>query len=382
MTSESTQPTAPDTHAPSKIRFELLKTEGRARRGRLTLEHGTVETPIFMPVGTVGSVKTLIPDDLTTLGAEIILGNTYHLFLRPGLEVIRSFGGLHRFIGWDRPILTDSGGFQIFSLGHLNKLTEEGAFFASHLDGTKFCLTPELAVEIQETLGSDVHMILDECTSWPVTHEVAKSSMERCLRWALRCRRARKRQELAQFAIVQGGMFEDLRTVSAQGLIDIGFEGYAIGGLSVGEPKEDMERITLACTAVLPAEMPRYLMGVGTPMDLVDGVSRGIDMFDCVMPTRNARNGTLFTSLGRVNMKNQSHRLDHGPLDPACQCHTCRTYSRAYLRHLFTAGELTALRLLTLHNVTYYVNLMREVRAAIEAGTFTDLHAKHRALWG
>lgn len=361
--------------------FKILGQDGTARRGQMTLLHGLVETPIFMPVGTVGSVKTLVPEDLHQLQAQIILGNTYHLFLRPGLEVIREFGGLHNFINWQKPILTDSGGFQIFSLGKLNKLTEEGAFFASHIDGTKFSLTPELAVEIQETLGSDIHMVLDECTPYPADHETAKRSMERSMRWAKRCRAARTNSKLMQFGIVQGGMHADLRVESAQKLMEIGFDGYAIGGLSVGEPKDDMENMTIACTQILPANQPRYLMGVGTPMDLIDGVSRGIDMFDCVMPTRNGRNGTLFTSEGRINIKNLKYRLDKTPLDPKCSCYTCKTFSRAYLRHLFLAGEVTALRLFSLHNVTYYVNLMSEVRSAIEEKRFQALHDHHRALW-
>lgn len=361
--------------------FTLIQTDGAARRGRLSLKHGTVETPIFMPVGTVGSVKTLVPEDLHTLGAQIILGNTYHLFLRPGLEVIRAYGGLHNFINWQKPILTDSGGFQIFSLGKLNKLTEEGAYFSSHIDGAKFCLTPELAVEIQETLGSDIHMVLDECTPYPVDVETARSSMNRSMRWAARCRAARKDQNLCQFGIVQGGMYEQLRTLSAKNLADIGFEGYAIGGLSVGEPKEDMARITEACCAVLPTDRPRYLMGVGTPLDLLEGVSRGIDMFDCVMPTRNGRNGTLFTSQGRINIKNQKYRLDQTPLDPQCGCYTCKTFTRGYLRHLYLAGEITALRLFSLHNVTYYVQLMDQVRHTIETRTFASLLSHHKDLW-
>ncbi len=359
----------------------ITHRDGRARTGYIDLHHGRVETPIFMPVGTVGSVKSLTPSDLHEFSAQIILGNTYHLYLRPGLEVIRAFGGLHRFIGWDKPILTDSGGFQIFSLGKLNRLTEEGAHFASHLDGAKLKLTPELAVEIQETLGSDIHMVLDECTPYPATVETARTSMERSMRWAARCRKARTRPELCQFGIVQGGIYPELRQQSAAALVDIGFEGYAIGGLSVGETKSEMSETIDACTAVLPQEHPRYLMGVGTPLDLIEGVWRGVDMFDCVMPTRNGRNGTLFTSVGRVNIKNQKHRLDQGPLDPACSCYTCRTFSRAYLRHLFVAGEITALRLLTLHNLTYYVTLMTEIRAAIRAGTLAALLAHHRALW-
>ncbi|MCX6124313.1 MAG: tRNA guanosine(34) transglycosylase Tgt, partial [Proteobacteria bacterium] len=263
--------------------FDLLKTNGGARRGTLHLKRGVVQTPIFMPVGTAGSVKTLTPSDLVDVNAQIILGNTYHLFLRPGMEVMKHFGGLHNFMQWDRPILTDSGGFQIFSLGKLNKLKEEGASFASHLDGSKFVLTPELAVEIQETIGADIHMVLDECTAFPVEHDVARLSMERSMRWAKRCRDAKTKHDLCQFGIVQGSMFEDLRLASAKQLVEIGFEGYAIGGLSVGEPKPDMHRITEACCAVLPQNRPRYLMGVGTPLDIVEGVHRGIDMFGCVM---------------------------------------------------------------------------------------------------
>lgn len=361
--------------------FELLKTDGAARRGRLQLKHGVVETPIFMPVGTVGSVKTLTPTDLHDVNAQIILGNTYHLFLRPGMEVMKHFGGLHKFMGWNRPILTDSGGFQIFSLGKLNKLKEEGASFASHLDGTKFLLTPELVVEIQETIGSDIHMVLDECTAFPAEREAAKLSMERSMRWARRCRDAKRESDLCQFGIVQGSMYEDLRVQSAQALMEIGFEGYAIGGLSVGESKEDMHRVTSACCAVLPTDKPRYLMGVGTPLDLVEGVSRGIDMFDCVMPTRNGRNGTLFTSHGRVNIKNQRYRLDDEPLDRECACYTCKTFARGYLRHLFLAGEVTGLRLLSLHNIAYYLKLAEDMRRAIESDQFTGLLEHHRALW-
>ena len=362
-------------------KFELLKTQGRARRGRLTLKHGVVETPIFMPVGTVGSVKTLTPLDLKDVNAQIILGNTYHLFLRPGMEVMEHFGGLHNFIKWDRPILTDSGGFQIFSLGKLNKLVEDGAHFSSHLDGTKFVLTPELAVKIQETIGSDIHMVLDECTGFPCDEATALKSMERSMRWAKRCREAKTKADLCQFGIVQGSMFPHLREQSARALMDIGFEGYAIGGLSVGETKGHMHDITDVCCGVLPVDQPRYLMGVGTPLDIIEGVSRGVDMFDCVMPTRNGRNGTLFTSMGRVNIKNLCYRLDDGPLDPDCACYTCKTFSRGYLRHLFIAGEITGLRLLSLHNVAYYLKLTQDIRTAIEAGTFDGLLSHHRALW-
>jgi queuine tRNA-ribosyltransferase len=295
--------------------------------------------------------------------------------------VLEAFGGLHQFIGWDRPILTDSGGFQIFSLGKLNKLDEEGAHFQSHLDGSKLSLTPELAVHIQEVIGSDIHMVLDECTPYPATHAQAASSMERSMRWAARCRRAKTRPELCQFGIVQGGVYPDLREKSARALMEVGFEGYAIGGLSVGETKAEMTSMIEASTAVLPVNQPRYLMGVGTPLDLLEGIARGVDMFDCVMPTRNGRNGSLFTSLGRINIKNQKYRLDKEPLDPACPCYTCRTFSRAYLRHLFVAGELTCLRLFTIHNLTYYTGLMARARSAIEAGTFAALLSEQRELY-
>ena len=361
--------------------FTVTHTDGRARLGQLALAHGYVQTPIFMPVGTVGSVKTMVPEDLHEIKAEIILGNTYHLFLRPGLEVIREFGGLHQFIRWDRPILTDSGGFQIFSLASQRKIDEKGAHFQSHIDGRKISLTPELAVEIQETLGADIHMVLDECTPFPATAEQAKLSMERSMRWAARCRTARSRPELAQFGIVQGSMYEDLRVESVRALTDIGFEGYSIGGLSVGEPKPDMRRITSFTCELLPQDKPRYLMGVGTPLDIIESVACGVDMFDCVMPTRNGRNGTLFTSRGRVNIKNQRHKLEHAPLDENCACYTCKNFSLAYLRHLFMAQEFTALRLLTLHNLTYYLRLIHDIRAAIAKGTFADLLDHHRRLW-
>ncbi len=361
--------------------FKVFKTDGPARLGQLELFHGIVETPIFMPVGTVGSVKTLVPEDLHTLGAQIILGNTYHLFLRPGLEVIRHFGGLHKFIGWDKPILTDSGGYQIFSLGKLNKLTEEGAHFQNHLNGSPLKLTPELAVEIQETLGADVHMVLDECTPYPATHDAAKASMERSLRWAKRCREAKSRSELMQFGIVQGSMYEDLRKRSCAGLMEIGFDGYSIGGLSVGEPKPDMRAMTELSCNELPVDKPRYLMGVGTPLDLVESVALGVDMFDCVLPTRNGRNGTLYTSQGKVNIKNKKYTFDESPLDPACSCYTCKNFSKAYLRHLWIAGEMTGYRLLTLHNLTYFLELMRQVRNAIKEGKMKEMVAHHRQLW-
>lgn len=361
--------------------FTLLKTHGKARIGRLQLAHGIVETPIFMPVGTVGTVKTLVPRDLEEIQAQIILGNTYHLFLRPGMDVIREFGGLHNFIQWNKPILSDSGGFQIFSLGKLNKLTEEGASFSSHLDGSRFLLTPELAVEIQETLGTDIHMVLDECTAHPADFARAKASMERSMRWAARCRRSKRRDELCQFGIVQGNVYPDLRKASAESLVEIGFEGYAIGGLSVGESKADMRAMTAVSCDYLPTDRPRYLMGVGTPLDLIESVALGVDMFDCVMPTRNGRNGMAFTSQGRVSIKTAKNIMDKEPLDPACECYTCKTFSRAYLRHLFVAGEITALRLLSLHNLAFYLKFMKNIREAIASETFESLLAEQRLIW-
>ncbi len=361
--------------------YELLAQDGKARRGRLQLKHGVVETPIFMPVGTLGSVKTLVPQDLIELKASIILGNTYHLFLRPGLDVIRHFGGLHKFTGWKRPMLTDSGGFQIFSLAQNTKLSEEGALFSSHVDGSRFMLTPELAVEIQETFGSDIHMTLDECTPYPASFEQAKLSMERSMRWAQRARNAKSKDDLCQFGIVQGGVYPELRKQSIEALIEIGFEGYAVGGLSVGEPKEDLRKIGAFCCEHLPKEKPRYLMGVGTPLDLVEAIASGVDMFDCIMPTRNGRNGHLFTTEGPVRIRNLQYKLDDSPLDPNCSCYTCQTFSRGYLRHLFTSGELTSLRLFSLHNLNYYLTLMEKVRDAIEKGTFSELLNDMRAKW-
>lgn len=363
------------------MKFEKLHQDGKARLGTLHLYHGPVETPIFMPVGTVGTVKGMTPEDLETIGASIILGNTYHLFLRPGMDVISHFNGLHQFMKWNKPILSDSGGFQIFSLGKKRKLAEEGAFFSSHIDGSSFLLTPEKAVWIQETLGSDIHMVLDECTPYPATKDQAKTSMDLSMRWARRCREARKKEHLAQFGIVQGGVFDDLREESVAKLVEIGFEGYGIGGLSVGESKEQMRSITAVATRFLPEDKPRYLMGVGTPLDLIESVSMGVDMFDCVMPTRNGRNGCLFTSLGRISIKNAKYKFDTSALDPECSCYTCRTFEKAYLRHLFVSGELTALRLFTLHNLTYYLKLMSDIRRAIKNNTFGELLAHHQNLW-
>jgi queuine tRNA-ribosyltransferase len=355
--------------------FSLKKTDpaSSARLGRFTTAHGAVNTPVFMPVGTQATVKTLSPADLQDLGAEIILSNTYHLFLRPGHELIRDFGGVQRFMGWDRPVLTDSGGFQVFSLAELRKITEEGVTFQSPLDGgAKHLITPEYAVEIQEALGADIIMAFDECTPYPATRDYARESHERTVRWAKRCRRAKQDTGQALFGIVQGGMYPELRRESAEALVDLGFEGYAIGGLSVGETKPMMYEMLEATIPSLPEDLPRYLMGVGTPEDLVEGVDRGIDMFDCVMPTRNARNGTFFTSFGKVAIRNARYERDRQPIDPACGCYTCRNFTRAYLRHLFTAGEVLALRLGTIHNLFFYLDLMRGVRQSIEQGNFRE----------
>ena len=363
------------------LKFTLHKTSGGARRGTLELNHGVVETPVFQPVGTYGSVKAMSPDELNDIGAQIILGNTFHLWLRPGLEVIESFGGLHDFIGWDKPILTDSGGFQVFSLGALNKITEEGVTFQSPVNGDKLFLSPEKSMEIQTVLNSDIVMIFDECTPGQVDHNTAAKSMRMSLRWAERSRRAfdERRNPNALFGIVQGNLYTDLRQESLQGLMDIGFDGYAIGGLSVGEPKPEMYRMLAEMKDMLPADKPHYLMGVGTPEDLVHGVANGIDMFDCVMPTRNARNGHLFTRFGDVKIKNARFKTDEAPLDPTCSCYTCRRFSRAYLHHLFRAGEILSSILNTIHNLHYYQTLMAEMRQAIEVGQFVQTVATLRA---
>lgn len=363
------------------MNFELLATDGAARRGRLRLLHGTVETPVFMPVGTYATVKAMAPDELASLGFRIVLGNTFHLWLRPGLEVIGAHGGLHRFMGWDGPILTDSGGFQVFSLGDLRKISEEGVKFASPINGDRLFLTPEESMRIQHVLNSDVAMIFDECTPYPANLDRAADSMRLSLRWARRSRDEHDRlgNANALFGIVQGGMHEVLRDESLAGLADIGFEGYAIGGLSVGEPKEDFARILAHTAPQLPADRARYLMGVGTPEDLVYAVGHGIDMFDCVLPTRNARNGWLFTRHGDVKIKNAVHRGDTRPLDEDCGCYTCRHFTRAYLHHLFRAGEILGARLNTLHNLHYYQGLMAEMRQAIAAGGYAAFAAEfHR----
>jgi queuine tRNA-ribosyltransferase len=362
------------------MQFELLTSDGQARRGRLTLAHGIVETPVFMPVGTYGSVKAMTPRDLEDIGAQICLGNTFHLWLRPGLEVIDAHQGLHRFMGWNRPILTDSGGFQVFSLGALRKISEEGVRFSSPVNGDKLFLTPEGSMQIQHRLNSDIVMIFDECTPYPATADEAARSMRLSLRWAQRSRDEHNRlgNHNALFGIVQGGMHEVLRDESLAALIDIGFDGFAIGGLSVGEPKEEMARILSHTAPRLPAHKPRYLMGVGTPEDLVAGVRSGIDMFDCVMPTRNARNGHLFTRFGDIKIRNARHKRDPRPLDETCSCYTCRNFSRAYLHHLDRAGEILGAQLNTIHNLYYYQTLMRELREAIAAGSFEEISTRFR----
>jgi len=343
-----------------------------ARRGEVKTAHGVFQTPVFMPVGTQGTVKAVTPENLLDMSARIILGNTYHLFIRPGHKLIERFGGLHKFMNWKGAILTDSGGFQIFSLKELAKITEEGAAFRSHLDGTRLFLRPEDAVQVQQSLGSDIMMCLDTCIPYPATREETVESTALTTRWAERCRAAHTRRDQLLFGIVQGGMYPELRKKHAEELIDIGFDGYAIGGLSVGEEKNLMYDMTELTAPYLPENFPRYLMGVGTPADLVEGVWRGIDMFDCVMPTRNARNGTLFTSKGKVVIKNARYRDDQNPLDGECSCYVCKNYSRGYLRHLFQSREILSYHLNTIHNLHYYLNLMADIRSAIEDGAFAQ----------
>ncbi|WP_192576437.1 tRNA guanosine(34) transglycosylase Tgt [Halomonas lysinitropha] len=352
--------------------FERLASDGRARRGRLTFPRGTVETPAFMPVGTYGTVKGMTPASVQEIGAEIILGNTFHLWLRPGTEVIEAHGDLHDFAQWQKPILTDSGGFQVFSLGAMRKITEQGVHFRSPVDGAKVFMGPEESMAVQHSLGSDVVMIFDECTPYPATQAEAAFSMERSLRWAQRSREAHGSSPSALFGIIQGGMHPRLRERSLKGLLEIGFDGLAIGGLSVGEPKEEMIRVLDYLPTWMPDDTPRYLMGVGKPEDLVEGVRRGIDMFDCVMPTRNGRNGHLFTAAGTVKIRNAKHRFDTLPLEEACDCYTCQHFSRAYLHHLDRCGEMLGSMLNTIHNLRHYQRLMRGLRGAIEAGTLAN----------
>jgi queuine tRNA-ribosyltransferase len=367
------------------MKFDLLASDGAARRGTLTLAHGVIETPVFMPVGTYGTVKAMAPDELVAMGASIVLGNTFHLWLRPGLEVIAAHGGLHRFMGWERPILTDSGGFQVFSLGALRKIGEEGVKFASPINGDRLFLTPEESMRIQHVLNADIAMIFDECTPYPATLDEAAQSMRLSLRWARRSRDAHDRlnNTNAVFGIVQGGMHEMLRDESLDGLTEIGFDGFAIGGLSVGESKEEFARILAHTAPQLPQDKPRYLMGVGTPEDLVYAVGQGIDMFDCVLPTRNARNGWLFTRRGDVKIKNAQYKADTRPLDETCGCYTCRNFTRAYLHHLHRINEILGARLNTIHNLFYYQTLMAEMRAAIAQGEFAGFVVRfHRARAG
>ena len=366
--------------APQKMSYELITTDGKARRGRLTFARGTVETPAFMPVGTYGTVKGMKTEEVEETGAEIILGNTFHLMLRPGTEIIEQHGSLHGYMNWHKPILTDSGGFQVFSLGKMRKITEEGVRFSSPVNGEKIMLTPERSMEVQRALGSDIVMIFDECTPFPATHSEAKLSMELSLRWAQRSKNGHGDNPSALFGIVQGGMFEDLREVSVSGLTAIGFDGYAIGGLSVGEPKEEMIKILDHTTPLIPEDKPRYLMGVGKPEDLVEGVRRGIDMFDCVMPTRNARNGHLFVTNGVVKIRNSRYKTDTGPLDAECDCYTCKNYSRAYLHHLDKCKEILGSQLNTMHNLRFYQRIMKGLRDAIEQGKLDNFVSEFYAL--
>jgi queuine tRNA-ribosyltransferase len=369
----------------SPIRFELIKTckQTGARLGILHTPHGSFETPMFMPVGTLATVKTLSPEELKEMGAGIILSNTYHLWLRPGHEIVKEAGGLHSFMNWDRGILTDSGGFQVFSLSEFRRIEEEGVYFRNHLNGDKLFLSPEKAIEIQNALGSDIMMAFDECPPYPATYEYMKQSVERTSRWAERCLKAHKRpNEQGLFGIVQGGEFEDLRRQSVQDLVSLDFPGYAVGGLSVGEPKEVMNRVLEFTTPLLPANKPRYLMGVGSPDSLIDGAIRGIDMFDCVLPTRIGRNGTVMTSQGRVVIKNAQYARDFSPLDPNCDCYTCRNYTRAYIRHLIKCDETFGIRLTSYHNVYFLIKLMEQVRQAIREDRLGDFREEFFEQYG
>lgn len=357
------------------VTYELIKKDSRtkARRGRVNTPHGPIETPVFMPVGTAGTVKAMKPEEVRDMGAQIILGNTYHLYLRPGHEVVKAAGGLHKFMNWGRAILTDSGGFQVFSLGAMRKISEEGVEFRSHIDGSKHMLSPEKSMEIQNALGSDIMMAFDECAPYPADRNYVKNSLERTTRWLKRCKEYHKNTEQQSlFGIMQGGMYKDLRKQSAEEIVELDLPGYAIGGLSVGEPKEIMYEVMDDCVDYLPADKPRYLMGVGSPDCLFEGVERGIDMFDCVLPTRIARHGMAMTSQGRVNIKNAKYERDFTPLDPNCDCYTCRNYSKAYLRHLFKSDEILSSMLMTTHNLHFLVNTMAGIRKAIEEDRFLE----------
>jgi queuine tRNA-ribosyltransferase len=381
-------PDAPDTTAPAKPSpppgtFTVHATDGEARLATLNTAHGVIQTPIFMPVGTQGSVKAVSPDDLEELGAQIILGNTYHLYLRPGDELIARRGGLHRFMNWKKPILTDSGGFQVFSLRDIRKISEEGVEFRSYIDGSKHFFSPEKAVSIQQNLGSDIIMVLDECVGYGQDYDYTARSLELTTRWARRSREFHPKGKNGQllFGIVQGGFFKDLREQSLAQLAEIDFDGFAIGGLSVGESTTEMYDILHHIAPLLPRDKPRYLMGVGTPLDILEGIEAGVDMFDCVLPSRNARNGTLFTSRGKVNIKRAEFREDDAPLDPECGCYTCRNFSRAYLRHLYTAGEILSYRLNTIHNLAFFLETARKAREAVERGTLAELKRTYQAVY-
>lgn len=367
------------------IKFELLKVckQSGARLGRLTTPHGVIDTPIFMPVGTKATVKAMTPEELKDINAQIILSNTYHLYMRPGHELVKKAGGLHKFMNWDRPILTDSGGFQVFSLGPLRKITEEGVSFSSHIDGSKHFISPEKATEIQNALGSDIMMAFDECAPYPADHDYVKKSLERTTRWAKRCKDAHQNPDTqALFGIIQGGMYKDLREQSAKEIIALDFPGYAVGGLSVGEPKDIMHEVLEYTTPLMPEDKPRYLMGVGSPDDLVEGVMRGIDMFDCVLPTRIGRNGTALTSVGKVNIKNAKYFEDFSPLDPNCECYACKNYTKAYIRHLFKENEILSARLLTHHNLHFLLDLMNQVRQAIMDDRLLDFREEFYTKYG
>lgn len=355
--------------------FTVTKTDGSARRGVLKTGRGIINTPAFMPVGTLGTVKAMSPDEMKEIGAEIILGNTYHLYLRPGIDVVAKLGGLHGFMRWDRPLLTDSGGFQVFSLAALRDIGEKGVSFRSHIDGSPHFIGPKEAMKIQRGLGSDIAMTFDECIPYPSTYEYALRSVELTTAWAKQCRELQNEGQ-ALFGIVQGGMFRDLRKKSAEEILGIGFDGYAVGGVSVGEPKEEMHSVICYTAPLLPVERPRYLMGIGDLGDMLKAVEAGFDMFDCVMPTRNARNGTLFTSVGRISIKREEFKYDEGPLDPGCACYTCRNYSRGYLRHLFLSREILSMRLNTYHNLYFYLDFFRKMRKAIEEDTFANFKAR------